>query len=63
MKKILLWFVSKDTGFLHAAIDTLTRQHNSVEIIGMATGEEFVQVDGGGGATIFCSSSAQSKSA
>ncbi|MBR1645825.1 MAG: hypothetical protein IJ685_03510 [Selenomonadaceae bacterium] len=49
MKKVLLWFVSKDTGFLHAAIDTLTRQHNGIEIVGMITGEKIAQVDWGGG--------------
>ena len=48
MLKVLIWRVSNDTSFQDKAIKILEQQHNGVEIVGSATGEEINKVDGGG---------------
>ena len=47
MKKIFMWVVSNDAGFLNAAINILSRQHNGVEILGVTAPEKILlDVDG-----------------
>ena len=45
MLKILLWFVSKDTRYVKSAINILEHQHNGVEIVGDAVGENISLLD------------------
>lgn len=40
MLKVFLWFLSTDTSQLEGAIKILERQHNGLEIVGAAAGEE-----------------------
>ena len=45
MLRILIWAVSKDTEFLSDAINILESQHNGIEIIGKAVGENISHLD------------------
>lgn len=45
MLKILIWIVSKDVAFLKDAIKILEHQHNGIEIVGKATGDDISSAD------------------
>lgn len=45
MLKVLIWLVSNDTRFQDNAIKILEQQHDGIEIVGEATGEEIIKVD------------------
>lgn len=45
MLKVLLWVVSKDKRYLDGALKTLERQHDGIELVDAAAGEEISAVD------------------
>ena len=63
MIKTLLWVVSNDGRFFQGALKILEQQHNGIELVDTAAGEDISAVDAVGGCMTFCLSSVQNKSA
>lgn len=47
MIKVLIWKVSNDTSLRDKAIKILEQQHNGVEIVGSAVGQDIVEIADG----------------
>ena len=49
MLKIFAWVVSNDGRFVESAIEILERQHNGLQLVGKASGDDIAKIDGVGG--------------